>query len=66
MKTPADASLISFWIDFRQSAGIEAVHWWSVGKGDAPDVELLNWAVERDAIILTGDAISPRCLRCAG
>jgi predicted nuclease of predicted toxin-antitoxin system len=26
-----------------------------VGNGDAPDVELLEWAVEHDAVILTGD-----------
>jgi predicted nuclease of predicted toxin-antitoxin system len=31
------------------------VHWWSVGKGDAPDAELLEWAAERDAVILTGN-----------
>jgi predicted nuclease of predicted toxin-antitoxin system len=50
-----DANLTPFWVEYLQSAGIEAVHWWSVGKGDAPDVELLEWAVEHDAAILTGD-----------
>jgi predicted nuclease of predicted toxin-antitoxin system len=50
-----DANLTPFWVEYLQSAGIEAVHWWSVGKGDAPDSELLEWAQERDAAILTSD-----------
>jgi predicted nuclease of predicted toxin-antitoxin system len=50
-----DANLTPFWVEYLRSAGIEAVHWWSVGRGDAPDAELLEWAVERDAAILTGD-----------
>jgi predicted nuclease of predicted toxin-antitoxin system len=50
-----DANLTPFWVEFLQSAGIEAVHWWSAGSGDAPDAELLEWAEERDAAILTGD-----------
>jgi predicted nuclease of predicted toxin-antitoxin system len=55
MKILVDANLTPFWVDFLKSGGIEAVHWWSVGKGDAPDAELLEWAVERDSVILTGD-----------
>jgi predicted nuclease of predicted toxin-antitoxin system len=50
-----DANLTPFWVEYLQLAGIEAVHWWSVGKGDASDAELLEWAVEHDAAILTGD-----------
>jgi len=50
-----DANLTPFWVEFLQLAGVEAVHWSGVGKGDAPDAELLEWATERDAAILTGD-----------
>jgi predicted nuclease of predicted toxin-antitoxin system len=50
-----DANLTPFWVEYLQLAGSQATHWWSVGKGDAPDVELLDWAVEHDAAILTGD-----------
>jgi len=50
-----DANLPPSWVGFLQSAGIDAVHWWHVGKSDAPDEELLDWAAERDAAILTGD-----------
>jgi predicted nuclease of predicted toxin-antitoxin system len=55
MKILIDANLTPFWVDFLHSAGIESVHWWSVGKGDAPDTELLEWATEHDAAILTSD-----------
>jgi predicted nuclease of predicted toxin-antitoxin system len=55
MNILVDANLTPFWVDFLQTAGIEAVHWQSVGKGDAPDAELLDWAVEHNATILTGD-----------
>jgi predicted nuclease of predicted toxin-antitoxin system len=55
MKVLVDANLTPFWVDFLQSAGVEAVHWWKVGSGDARDEELLEWAVEHDAAILTGD-----------
>jgi predicted nuclease of predicted toxin-antitoxin system len=50
-----DANLTPFWVGFLRSAGIESVHWSTVGKGDAPDSDLLHWAVEHDAIILTND-----------
>jgi predicted nuclease of predicted toxin-antitoxin system len=50
-----DANLTPFGVEFLQSAGIAAVHWCSVGNGDAPDTELLTWAVEHDAAILTCD-----------
>ena len=55
MKVLVDANLTPFWVDFLQSEGVEAVHWWKVGRGDAPDTELLEWAVEHDAAILTSD-----------
>ncbi|MGD0734100.1 MAG: DUF5615 family PIN-like protein [Terracidiphilus sp.] len=56
MKILVDANLPPSWVAFLQSAGIDAVHWWGIGKGDAPDSELLDWASERNAAILTGDA----------
>jgi predicted nuclease of predicted toxin-antitoxin system len=37
-----DSNLTPIWVEFLQSAGIKAVHWWNVGKGDAPDAELLE------------------------
>ena len=57
-----DANLTPFWVEFLQSAGIEAVHWCSFGKGVAPDSELLNWAIEHDAVIFTADGDFPQML----
>lgn len=62
MTVLVDANLTPFWVEFLQSADIEAVHWWSIGRGNAPDAELLDWAVERDAVILTGDGDFSRIL----
>jgi predicted nuclease of predicted toxin-antitoxin system len=66
MKVLVDANLTPFWVDFLQSEGIEAVHWWSVGKGDAPDAELLEWATENNAAILTGDGDFSQLLALRG
>jgi predicted nuclease of predicted toxin-antitoxin system len=61
-----DANLTPRWVDFLQTAGIEAVHWWSVGAGDAPDAELLEWALGHDAIILTCDGDFSQMLALRG
>lgn len=61
-----DANLTPRWVEFLQTAGIEAVHWWTVGAGDAPDAELLEWALERNAIILTGDGDFSQMLALRG
>jgi predicted nuclease of predicted toxin-antitoxin system len=55
MTVLVDSNLTPLWVGYLQAAGIDAVHWWSVGKGDAPDEELLEWAAERNTAILTGD-----------
>jgi predicted nuclease of predicted toxin-antitoxin system len=61
-----DANLSPSWVQFLQTAQIEAVHWWRLGRGDAPDSELLEWAIERDAIILTGDGDFSQLLALRG
>jgi predicted nuclease of predicted toxin-antitoxin system len=61
-----DANLTPFWVPFLQSSDIEANHWWKVGKGDAPDTELLQWAIEHNAIILTGDGDFSQLLALRG
>jgi predicted nuclease of predicted toxin-antitoxin system len=66
MTVLVDANLTPFWVEFLQAAGIEAVHWWSVGKGDAPDAKLLEWALEHEAAILTGDGDFSQMLALRG
>ena len=43
------------WCDPFSSAGIESVHWSTVGGPDAPDRELLVWAREHGYIVFTHD-----------
>ncbi len=43
------------WVDFLGLAGIEAAHWASVGKRDAPDTDIMAYAAAKDDIVLTHD-----------
>ncbi len=55
MKLLIDMNLSPGWLDFLRSAGIEAAHWASVGKPDAPDADIVAYAAANDYIILTHD-----------
>jgi predicted nuclease of predicted toxin-antitoxin system len=50
-----DANLSPAWIAFLEAAGIHAVHWSSIGLGDAPDTDIVAYAVQAGHIILTQD-----------
>ena len=41
------------WVPFFQSAGLDAVHWSTIGKATAPDIEILNRAREHQDVIVT-------------
>jgi predicted nuclease of predicted toxin-antitoxin system len=43
------------WVQEFNIHQIEAVHWSSVGKFDAPDVVLMDWARGNDYIVFTHD-----------
>jgi predicted nuclease of predicted toxin-antitoxin system len=43
------------WAGFLVDHGFEAVHWSSVGTGDEPDIELMNWAARHGHVVLTTD-----------
>jgi predicted nuclease of predicted toxin-antitoxin system len=55
MKFLVDMNLSPSWVNFLAEAGFVAVHWSTVGRGDAPDIELMRWAAEHDHILLTAD-----------
>ena len=55
MKFLVDMNLSPSWVEYLSEAGIEAVHWSSVGAANAPDSEIMDWAAERDSIVLTSD-----------
>ena len=55
MKILLDMNLSPVWVEFLKSKGFEPVHWSSIGKADAPDSELLVWALENGHVVLTHD-----------
>jgi len=55
MKFLVDMNLSPTWVDFLSEAGFVAVHWSTLGRGEAPDIDLMRWAAERDRILLTAD-----------
>jgi predicted nuclease of predicted toxin-antitoxin system len=55
MKFLIDMNLSPAWIGFLIEAGFEAVHWSTIGPGDAEDGEVMRWAAEHDHVVLTSD-----------
>jgi predicted nuclease of predicted toxin-antitoxin system len=55
MKFLIDMNLSPGWVGFLIEAGFEAVHWSTIGAGDAPDSEVMRWAADHDHVVLTSD-----------
>jgi predicted nuclease of predicted toxin-antitoxin system len=55
VKLLIDMNLPLLWVDFLGSAGIEPVHWASVGERDALDTETMAYAAAADYLLLTQD-----------
>lgn len=55
MKILVDVSLSPDWVPVLRAAGIECLHWSSIGSLRAPDVELMHWAREHGHWVLTHD-----------
>lgn len=47
-------------------AGHDAVHWSAVGPPDAPDTDLMRWAVAHGAVLLTHDLDFSAILAASG
>jgi len=43
------------WVPLLRVAGFEAIHWSSLGAYNAPDREIMQWARNHDAVVLTHD-----------
>lgn len=50
-----DMNLSPEWVRIFRNHGIEAEHWSSVGRPDASDHEILNWAKENKFVVFTHD-----------
>jgi predicted nuclease of predicted toxin-antitoxin system len=55
MKLLVDMNLSPGWINFLTNAGIEAVHWSTLGSANAPDVEIMAYAHAKGYVVLTHD-----------
>ncbi len=54
-ETPPDMNLSPRWVEVFRKAGLEAVHWTTVGRADARDREIMAWAAANDYVVLTQD-----------
>ena len=43
------------WVSLLTDAGIQAVHWSAVGAMDAPDAQIMAYALANDFVVLTHD-----------
>jgi predicted nuclease of predicted toxin-antitoxin system len=55
MKLLVDMNLSPRWVSLLNGAGIEAVHWSTVGATNAPDREIMAYALANDFVVLTHD-----------
>jgi predicted nuclease of predicted toxin-antitoxin system len=55
MRILLDMNLTPLWCEFLTEAGHEPKHWSRVGRPDAPDVEILDFAREGQWVIITQD-----------
>lgn len=55
MKLLVDMNLSPRWVGLLCGAGIEAAHWSTVGAMNAPDTELMAYALAHDYVVLTHD-----------
>jgi len=55
MKILIDMNLSPEWVETFAQAGIEAVHWSTIGDPGATDRVIMTWAVDNNYIVFTND-----------
>jgi len=55
MKLLVDMNLSPRWVDVLAHAGVEAAHWSTLGKHNAPDSEIMAYASANNCVVLTHD-----------
>lgn len=55
IKILIDMNLTPDWKDVFQKHGWPAVHWSSIGNGQAPDREIFDWAMKNEHVVFTND-----------
>jgi len=55
VKILVDMNLSPQWVPFLSGKGIESVHWSSVGRPDADDPTIMEWARQEGFVLFTHD-----------
>lgn len=55
MKLLIDMNLSPLWVEFLAGAGFASIHWSGIGKRDAPDSEIMDYASTHGFVIFTHD-----------
>jgi len=55
MRVVVDVNLAPAWANRLRASDYDAQHWSEIGALDAADSEILAWAAEHDAVVLTCD-----------
>jgi predicted nuclease of predicted toxin-antitoxin system len=55
MKLLIDMNLSPHWVSVLVEAGFEAVHWSALGRSNAPDTEIMDFAKANGYVVLTHD-----------
>jgi len=55
MRILIDMNLSPIWVIILKRHGFHAIHWSEVGKPNAPDEELFEWAIKNNHLIFTHD-----------
>jgi len=55
MKLLIEMNLSPKWVSVLKEAGLESVHWSSIGRPDAPDYEILTYAKSNGYVVFTHD-----------
>ena len=55
MKLLVDMNLSPRWTGLLNSSGMDAVHWSMVGENNAPDTEIMAYAIKNNCIVVTHD-----------
>jgi predicted nuclease of predicted toxin-antitoxin system len=55
VKLLLDMNLSPDWVPFLQQAGVDSIHWSTIGRANAPDVEVMSWARDNGRVVFTND-----------
>jgi predicted nuclease of predicted toxin-antitoxin system len=55
VKVLVDMNLSPDWVPLLRQHGFEAVHWSSIGPGNADDHDIMQWARDNGAVVFTHD-----------